>query len=1744
VEIDPVAKSLVVTELMFVQGSDFPLRISEANGSYAGYGMGILGEEFVVEKVGVLRGQSLHGETIADRVSLDASTTVVRTVLEAGTDAATATARVGAIDVESSGGNVAMRVDAAFTLQSGSQAVLLADLVSDPSPTMDAPQWTGSASASLPIAISGSINGLSVHPDARIQFNWDDIIGAGNQSRISTDHLDDLMQFEHMSLLGLTESTPLAELGFGSGVPTGDAADLMLTMQDGSTHTVSLAGATTVGDVLERVRAAGNGMITAAISADARGIILRDFSEGISRFSVSGGAADALGISQSDLDNDAVLVGNPVYQDSLISVLRDAFPLIQRLENAESMQTELPIVGVSLAELQQPSERMTSAINQLAADENVTLQVLAGVLATSFGIDVIDVSVGINGGLLEVSIEDAAAQTSIHPIRLDLNDAELGVLADRMSESPVDLQTTLTTRLALGLSYQNPFRPSGFLVPDSTSISATAFVGATLLTFDTNVGALAITATNGVVALDEDGEGPLVSPAVFAADVLPGTAVVTEGRVSVDELALLSVMADATGMADAAFTTVNAGSGGVIGLYDLSVSDLSDAAATSTIVVPDFRGQLAGFGLSSDLSALKTSWGALVADLRTQLATRVFDFDLPLVGTNLDDALLFLDELEPIFEDATGLDTGDAVAAARLALFDQLSSLGFLQDRNGDSLVDLDDVDFNVDPQLAFVEFAVDLGSGLRTVSTPTFSSAMPGLGFELDDAPIILQSRFDTKLVVGVSRLEGAYLRFEDGDAGDLVIEISAQLPNTSVYRGQLPLLEVDATADTASFAGTFIIDVGGTPGTVTAGQLSSGDLEIASMVNAMIDMDLGLSATKGGAAGQTEWLRANLQVDWEISTQAGEPSPAASGLSLTGVPLPTVTISGVKIDFAQYLKQFVEPIIEMIDDSLETVDIWDEFIADYRVGDAGYRRLSLLEGDTSWQGLLGSLASYSLDYSNYKEVRDWVDSVRGFFAALLAAADAKWLDFGSVTLPIGVAFQAGLVGKGLPLSPSGITASDIHQQILSQATPDEVNAYQSTLNMSCSQPLVSCPEDSGGNPLGINFDGSFGDDDGDFGLSHPLLSDPSAVFALLTGTSMDLITFDLPPLDVKYSGRIPFGTVGFATVSAAIDFSVNVDMDFGYDTYGLEQYIAKGRDDEQRLLDGLYILDKPGREASAQIGIGITAEVGTASIAPLLQIADATPFVSNVHIAAGVGGGFRGEYFADLRANDGMDRLRGRSLLEYSQQGVDALFDHGLDVSAELYAFAEFFLSVGVGGSSFYSKLAEATLRIIDQHYTLASLVIKEKPKDRTLTPPPLGMVETEESPTDLSLADPPSGPALRLGTTEQSDRLLIVPFGAGVAIESNGRREEFPNTGDQTFVKIVADGLGGDDVIIVDPAVTIPIEFSGGDGNDRLVAGGGPAQLYGGSGQDTLILGPAGGSAFGGDDDDFLSGGSGNDSLDGGAGADQLFGREGNDTLRGGSGADELYGEEGDDTLDGGADDDRLLGGIGNDELDGGSENDILFGQQGDDTLVGGIGNDRLLGEFGNDVLIGDIGTYNGSVFTALAGAGADQIDGGRGDDVIHGVGGNDVISAGVGFDTVFGGTGDDTIHGDSGNDFIDGQEGDDAIFGGSGSDTLVGGWGSDVVLAGDSLNDQGVLGETHRMYGDLQNPEATAPSAAPDHADILRGGIDDDELFGGAGPDTLVGFAGNDLLVGGLHADLIYAGNDRNGGGTANETNTIF
>jgi Ca2+-binding RTX toxin-like protein len=313
-------------------------------------------------------------------------------------------------------------------------------------------------------------------------------------------------------------------------------------------------------------------------------------------------------------------------------------------------------------------------------------------------------------------------------------------------------------------------------------------------------------------------------------------------------------------------------------------------------------------------------------------------------------------------------------------------------------------------------------------------------------------------------------------------------------------------------------------------------------------------------------------------------------------------------------------------------------------------------------------------------------------------------------------------------------------------------------------------------------------------------------------------------------------------------------------------------------------------------------------------------------------------------------------------------------------------------------------------------------------------------------------------------------------------------------RTAVRSIKATLGdGNDILTINPAITVPATIDGGNGDDRLAGGSGNDVITGGAGNDVL------------------TGGDGNDKLDGGEGGNNLAGGNGNDSLVAGAGADVLSGGAGNDLLDGGRGADRIAGDLGNDTVTYASRTASVF-----------VDISNAVGELPDDGEAGEKDDVGVTVENVIGGSGNDKLTGTtiRAGDTTPGLSRNNRL---------VGGAGNDVLTGLDGNDVLDGGTGRDQLLGGPGVDTAdYAARSESLTLTLDGVANDGAAGENDLISADTEN--ATGGKGADTIVgnafsnvlvgnggnDVIRGGDGNDKLYGNGGSDKLYGEGGNDLL----------------------------
>ncbi|MGM9991644.1 MAG: M91 family zinc metallopeptidase [Candidatus Bruticola sp.] len=197
--------------------------------------------------------------------------------------------------------------------------------------------------------------------------------------------------------------------------------------------------------------------------------------------------------------------------------------------------------------------------------------------------------------------------------------------------------------------------------------------------------------------------------------------------------------------------------------------------------------------------------------------------------------------------------------------------------------------------------------------------------------------------------------------------------------------------------------------------------------------------------------------------------------------------------------------------------------------------------------------------------------------------------------------------------------------------------------------------------------------------------------------------------------------------------------------------------------------------------------------------------------------------------------------------------------------------------------------------------------------------------------------------LTATKGNDQITVSPDkNGGITVDINGDKNSFTST---EAKKLVIDASDGNDKIIVQEEVRVPLFITGGKGHD------------------------------------FIEGGSGDDTIIDNYGQNEIHGQRGNDTIIAG-GFDLDSSSPVIETIDGRSINGNVItGGLGRDYIEGSNQNDHLSDEGGGAVVYGLDGNDLI-----------------------EVSSGQNYVDGGHGNDIISAAGGHNMLFGGRDSDTI--------------------------------------------------------------------------------------------------------------------------------------------
>lgn len=632
------------------------------------------------------------------------------------------------------------------------------------------------------------------------------------------------------------------------------------------------------------------------------------------------------------------------------------------------------------------------------------------------------------------------------------------------------------------------------------------------------------------------------------------------------------------------------------------------------------------------------------------------------------------------------------------------------------------------------------------------------------------------------------------------------------------------------------------------------------------------------------------------------------------------------------------------------------------------------------------------------------------------------------------------------------------------------------------------------------------------------PLLSLDTAreeVLCLLMGGDADLVKFDMRPLEFEFDWSKSFPIVGPLCADIGFNFGVDIDLCFGYDTYGFRGWVNSGYKDYGCLLNGFYIDDLNDQGKDVAEVIFHSGIVAGASVCGRAGINVGLNFNVNMD-------------FIDPNY-DGKIRLAELAGL-VSFNPLD-MFDVSATVEAKAFAYLDLFMYRkewtlwSSGAFELFTTAKKSNDPVLATHIDGQGLFVCA------------GDYAEYRNKGDLS------------DGVDNIDVTVIGEKEVEISLTINGKKhtEKYDVKDDALNIY----GGNCNDAITVSCANGVEADFDvlvwGGEGDDTInlqglkLKNGHYAMLSGGAGNDTLhgALGDRALNIFFGEEEAYdvreenqkrrifaqsvptevgntintIYGGSALNIVMAGSGSDKIFGGvspvnylfgdcgrfSGLLDINANDGiwlkdvsADfyDLYDEGGDDIIIGNVNTDYIYGGAGADKIDAMGGVDVIYGGQGNDIIYGGSGRDYIYGDDGVDIIFGDrpasddmviaqkdsvaevpfnyvsreltegvtsivAPNFSSGLALDLKADGDDYIEGGNGSDIIFGDRGlNDATG---GKDVINGGANNDFIDGDGGNDTIDGGSGDDIIYGGLGDDTLNGGADNDFVFGDNGLAD---------------------------------------------------------------------------------------
>jgi hypothetical protein len=684
-------------------------------------------------------------------------------------------------------------------------------------------------------------------------------------------------------------------------------------------------------------------------------------------------------ITTQDIDQLLALQGLDL--GKIVAQLQSALHTLSTYSSFSFLDSKLPVINKSIMDLIDYASPLVRDVASLTGngslqDLNTQLSTLLGLPAGSNALQFNYDSAG-KAFKMDLTLDDSVFSWlgfKSKPLAFDLDLASLTAL---LGNSPSDLsikaflkdlssivdvsgQATVnvsaSASVTLDVGFDLDSTSAHYLEPflyDDTGATLDAQFSATGINFTASVLGMGLYVENGTAYLNADGQATTTNPAEFAVglgdkgqriyfgdDLLSHFTVGLTGGVSIDL---------------PTYFPINTLSVGALGVSIPSLAALFNHQPGQpdpvTFTTPDFSHLLDSF---SSLLGVFTTPGALTGGIDALLTNVQNGLDdlghnLPLVGTGLTSAATFVHAFQANLETKLNSVLGglSPMQALQQALFNFFgpSGLNLLAAPNSDALAKAgdpigQDVQFNMTKDASNNVQNVQLNMHLHGEVSTTVSLAtdvgLPGLGLKVSDnvqLPVTLSwdlylgfgydaSATNDKFYIDVSP---AHLLSVNVDV--LPFDPHSQ-PHGASFTAGLGFLQLTATdtttASTEGFHGSFTVDLKDpasnprqrlTFDALTTRFDPSQDIIVALAANADLNLHLTVSYQ-----GNPEFPQ--IDTDFHLGWRFSPTDPNLDGET------PTVAFNDVKLDLGTFFSNFVEPILQKVDQRLGAVRVVGDFL------------------------------------------------------------------------------------------------------------------------------------------------------------------------------------------------------------------------------------------------------------------------------------------------------------------------------------------------------------------------------------------------------------------------------------------------------------------------------------------------------------------------------------------------------------------------------------------------------------------------------------------------------------------------------------------------------------------------------------------------------------------------------------------------------------------------------------------------